>query len=221
MQSWGTRSVFDDRDTERFPSKSGVIGLLCAALGRPREVPLDDLTALSMAARADRPGRVERDFQTARDVPTSRALPDGSSPTPSRTVVSWRHYLADAVFLVGIEGDVDQLEVLHEALYCPHWPPSLGRKSYVPGAPVFLPDGLRPGHLDAEMRAYRWVVDGQQPPPDALEVEWECAPATLLKDVTRAEPRQDVPVSFEHGRREHRVRWVQREWIPLPDPNRG
>ena len=36
MQSWGLESRFDQRDTGREPSKSGVLGLICAALGKPR-----------------------------------------------------------------------------------------------------------------------------------------------------------------------------------------
>ena len=46
MQSWGTQSQFRERDTGLEPSKSGVIGLLCAALGRPREESVADLAAL-------------------------------------------------------------------------------------------------------------------------------------------------------------------------------
>lgn len=37
MQSWGTTSRFDQRDTGKDPSKSGVIGLLAAAMGIDRE----------------------------------------------------------------------------------------------------------------------------------------------------------------------------------------
>ena len=37
MQSWGTQSRFSNRDTDLEPSKSGVIGLLCAAMGIPRD----------------------------------------------------------------------------------------------------------------------------------------------------------------------------------------
>lgn len=33
LQSWGTTSRFDQRDTGKEPSKSGVIGLMAAALG--------------------------------------------------------------------------------------------------------------------------------------------------------------------------------------------
>ena len=38
LQSWDTQSRFDVRTTGREPSKSGIIGLICAALGRPRHV---------------------------------------------------------------------------------------------------------------------------------------------------------------------------------------
>ena len=37
MQSWGIDSKFDTRKTNREPTKSGVIGLLAAALGLRRD----------------------------------------------------------------------------------------------------------------------------------------------------------------------------------------
>ena len=37
LQSWGIDSKFDIRRTGREPSKSGVIGLICAALGIKRD----------------------------------------------------------------------------------------------------------------------------------------------------------------------------------------
>src|SRR4051794_39949025 len=92
MQSWGTRSRFDDRDTERLPSKSGVIGLLCAAQGRPRLAQIEDLAALRMGVRADRAGILATDYHTAQNV--ARASSGTKDTEPSR-----RHYLADAVFL--------------------------------------------------------------------------------------------------------------------------
>ena len=71
MQSWGTRSRFDHRDTEREPSKSGVIGLVCAAIGRDRNEPIDDLRMLRMGVRCDREGKLAKDFQTAQNVATA------------------------------------------------------------------------------------------------------------------------------------------------------
>src|SRR5215203_1332100 len=88
MQSWGVQSRFGVRDTGLEPSKSGVVGLLCAALGRPRGEPVADLAALERGVRVDREGRLMRDYHTAQNV--LRA--DGSGRQD--TVVSQRYYLA-------------------------------------------------------------------------------------------------------------------------------
>ena len=68
MQSWGVQSRFTVRDTGLEPSKSGVIGLVCAALGRARNQPVDDLAALRMGVRVDREGKLAKDYHTALDV---------------------------------------------------------------------------------------------------------------------------------------------------------
>lgn len=138
MQSWGTTSRFDERDTQLEPSKSGVLGLLCAALGRDRAEPVDDLARLRMGVRVDREGLLMRDYQTA----TGVLIAANAKPDMGRTVVSPRFYLADAAFLVGLEGpDLAFLEVLNSALQAPHWPLALGRKSFVPSLPVWLGGG--------------------------------------------------------------------------------
>lgn len=138
MQSWGTTSRFDERDTQLEPSKSGVLGLVCAALGRDRHEPIDDLAALRMGVRVDREGVPMRDYQTA----TGVVIAATGKPDLDRTVVSPRYYLSDAVFLVGLEGERPLLESIHAALREPVWPLALGRKSFVPSLPVYLPDGL-------------------------------------------------------------------------------
>lgn len=137
MQSWGTTSRFDERDTQLEPSKSGVLGLVCAALGRDRSEPVEDLARLRMGVRVDREGIPMRDYQTATGVVTAAGKVD-----KDRTVVSPRYYLADAAFLVGLEGDRGLLEGIHEALRRPVWPLALGRKSFVPGVPVHVSGGL-------------------------------------------------------------------------------
>ncbi|MEK7721143.1 MAG: type I-E CRISPR-associated protein Cas5/CasD, partial [Elusimicrobiota bacterium] len=70
MQSWGTTSRFDNRDTGKEPSKSGVIGLLAAAMGIDREnrTDLEPLTLLVMGVRHDRPGIPKYDYQTAQHI---------------------------------------------------------------------------------------------------------------------------------------------------------
>lgn len=139
MQSWGTQSRFTVRDTGLEPSKSGVIGLLCAAIGRRREEAIGDLVSLRMGVRVDREGTMAKDYHTALDA--IRA----SGAKSNQAVVSTRYYLADASFLVGIEGDIGLLKELHAALTNPHWPLYLGRRAFPPAVPVHLLDGLLEG----------------------------------------------------------------------------
>lgn len=144
MQSWGTTSRFDERDSQLEPSKSGVLGLICAALGRDRAEPLDDLAWLKMGVRVDREGLLMRDYQTATGVMTAAGKVD-----LHRTVISPRYYLADASFLIGLEGDSrDLLNGIQTALRAPVWPLALGRKSFPPGEPVWMADAL----LEAPLR---------------------------------------------------------------------
>src|SRR4051794_18002567 len=105
LQSWGSSSRFVRRGTETAPTKSGVLGLLAAAQGRRRTDPLEDLAGLRFGVRIDQPGRLVRDFQTARSL-------DGRQTMP----LSYRFYLADAVFLAAVEGDPALLDVLADAL---------------------------------------------------------------------------------------------------------
>jgi CRISPR system Cascade subunit CasD len=129
MMSWGDHSRFTIRDTRREPTKSAVIGLLCAALGRPRWEPVHDLAALKMGVRVNREGLVQCDYHTIMDSIKS-------SGGKGDTVLSDRYYVADADYWVGLEGDFDQLTTLDNALQNPCWQLYFGRKSFVPSRPV-------------------------------------------------------------------------------------
>ena len=91
LQSWGSDSKFETRKTDREPTKSGVVGLLAAALGLRRDDTegLARLNGLRFAVRADQEGSLLVDFHTAKSRDTS--------------YVTYRHYLQDAVFLAGLE----------------------------------------------------------------------------------------------------------------------
>lgn len=160
MQSWGTQSRFTVRDTGLEPSKSGVIGLLCAALGRPRHQPVEDLSALRMGVRVDHEGTMRMDYHTAggthhRGDPYGVRRADDSGVGP---VVSHRYYLADADFLIGLQGEDEALpRRLHNALREPVWHLFLGRKAFVPGVPVFIPDGFQVSMgLEEALTTYPW-----------------------------------------------------------------
>jgi len=203
MQSWGTGSRFDDRGTGLEPSKSGVIGLLCAAMGVSRrdDATVAALAALEMLVRVDRQGTLRTDFVTIgggrwRGRRYGAARASGGTPGPA---VSRRAYLADASFLVGLGGrDAALLWRAARGLASPVWPLSLGRKSYVPSAPI----GVR-----AEPVAGRpWEAIARTPwgPGDEQR--------RLVVEVAPdggGVPRDDVPLSFGRGERLYGRRYVR------------
>ena len=144
LQAWGINSKFDIRKTEREPSKSGVIGLLAAALGRRRDESLDDLAALTFGVRSDKEGELLKDFHMVRkDKKTS--------------YVTTRYYLADAIFLVGLESqDENFLKTLDQALQAPVFPLFLGRRSCPPTLPLSL--GIRQTDLLTALKEEPWQV---------------------------------------------------------------
>ncbi len=199
LQSWGTQGRFGIRDTDREPSKSGVLGLIGAALGMPREddTRLAQLAGMSMAVRVDREGKLLDDYHTV-GAGTFRGEPHSlySKKDPAITI---RGYLADASFLVGLgSDDVALVSEVAQALQAPTWAPFLGRRSCSPSAPLFA-----------------GVVEGD--PASALRhAEWSGRPETrvrLLVEADSGAPRMDVPLSFASHARKHRRRFVRTEWI--------
>jgi CRISPR system Cascade subunit CasD len=202
MQSWGTTSRFDERDTQLEPSKSGVIGLICSALGRDREEPVDDLAALRMGVRVDREGVPMRDFQTA----TGVFVASGKSDT-KRTVVSPRYFLADAIFLVGLEGgEFTLLEQIQQSLQSPVWPLSLGRKSFTASAPIFLPDGLSHHSLEQTLREHPLLAE-LKPKNEEQTLR------LLIEHTSDGSIRLDQPIA-PFSERRFGPRYVKRDTMP-------
>lgn len=157
LQSWGSRSRWDVRDTATEPTKSGIIGLLGCALGYsmrdPRLEQLND--SLRFGVRVENPGRIIVDYQTITDfLPTAdgRFKHSGSAMAVSveklrsdpdvtaSTIQSPRAYIEDGAFLVALEATTEKSTVLDDcaqAVQQPRWPLFLGRKACVPTRPVF------------------------------------------------------------------------------------
>ncbi len=219
MQSWGTQSRFTVRDTGREPSKSGVVGLLCAAVGVPRddERQIRQLAELRMAVRVDREGAVARDFHTAGGGKIN-GKPYGvikASGSKGDTVVSTRYYIADADFLVGLEcADTALLGELDQALANPVWPLFLGRKSFVPGLPVRI--GVREGALEAVLRSEPWRPRhaNEQIPDRGLRL-------VIDSDALDGEAHYDYPISFVKHDRRYQLRRITTEWIPSDQIRKG
>jgi CRISPR system Cascade subunit CasD len=212
MQSWGTTSRFDQRDTGKEPSKSGVIGLLAAAMGidRGNWDDLEPLTRLAMGVRHDRPGIPKREYQTAGCARTDMIVKaDGTLSKDGK--VSERHYLADAAFLVGLEGeDRSLLDKSHSSLRNPVWLLALGRKSYVPSEAVWIEKGLQEGALRDVLASWPWIAPLRrwEQPPERLLISMES------RDGTGA-LKMDQPLS-SFAERRFGARFVRSEWIPFP-----
>lgn len=203
MQSWGTQGRYSIRDTDTEPSKSGVLGLVGAALGMERDDHdlLERLRSLRMAVRIDRPGRVVRDLHTV-GAGTFRGAPHSMWGRKGETVVTHRHYLADAAFTVAL-GHEDGAFVarIAEALQNPVWPLFLGRRSCAPSVPVFTE-----------------LVDAN--PEDAVCKSPPARGAAKRLRVVRevasgaeGAPRSDDPVSFDSGDRRFGFRYVSESWV--------
>ncbi|MFF3013758.1 type I-E CRISPR-associated protein Cas5/CasD [Streptomyces sp. NPDC057939] len=207
LQSWGSSARFARRTTETAPTKSGVIGLLAAALGRERTADLSDLAALSFAVRIDQPGTRLRDFQTAHHADTGKAMP-----------VSERFYLADAVFVAAVAGEDNLIRSLHEAVRAPVHLPYLGRRSCPPQGPIDL--GTRSGDdPTAVLRDEPWqAADWQK----TLHQRRAVVPLSLLSDSVGGGPLgtvlRDQPLSFAPEHRRYALRNVVTTTVDIPNP---
>jgi CRISPR system Cascade subunit CasD len=176
LQSWGTRSRWDVRDTAPEPTKSGVIGLLGCALGYAMYDPqLEKLDAsLRFGVRVENPGRVLVDYQTVTDflptaegtyrhsgVKTAASLERlrGDPDVVPATIISPRAYLEDAAFLAAFEqadgGDGLLAQCAH-ALQRPTWPYFLGRKVCIPTRPIYEAMTVDYNGLEHALRHHPW-----------------------------------------------------------------
>ena len=191
LQSWGSDSKFETRKTDREPTKSGVVGLLAAALGLRRDDTegLARLNGLRFAVRADQEGSLLVDFHTANREEDRKK---GKAP-----YVTYRHYLQDAVFLVGLESeDTALLQELETALKHPVYPLYLGRRSCPPTLPLCL--GLREQGLVEALQAEPALCPGG---PKPTRIVADAAPQE-----PGAVPQRDVPLSYDPRHRQYGYR---------------
>lgn len=192
IQSWGIDAKFDRRGTQRTPSKSAVIGLVAAALGRQRNESTECLQPLRFGVRVDREGTLLRDYHTAKS---------GKS-----AYVTQRYYLADAVFLVGLEGHNNLLAEIEHALRFPAFPLFLGRRSCPPEGQLLL--GIRRGKSLLEaLREEPWLVSEWSRKREYAEQRLR-----IVMDADDLSPgayfQRDVPLSFDQSHRRFGFRRV-------------
>lgn len=203
MQSWGMKGRFTRRTTELQPTKSGVVGLLAAAMGRRRTDSIEDLAKLRMGVRIDQPGRLMRDFQTA-------SRPGVTAP------LSYRYYLSDAVFLTALEGPDDLIDGIDSALNAPKFPLYLGRRAFPPAGRVSL--GVRTAPMpevlvDTPWNASKTVMKSTKSPVVYVRIVRDAGP-----DDEAADAFEDVPLSFDPNRRRFGMRSVCEMRVRLENP---
>lgn len=194
LQAWGTDSKFEVRRTNREPSKSGVIGLLAAALGLRRDADLSKLSALRFGVRVDRNGEVIKDFHMAKAEKTS--------------YLTYRYYLSDAIFLVGLESeDRSFLEQIERALRNPCFPLFLGRRSCPPTLPLVL--GIREDALETALRGEEnQNKDLKSRRQSHRYIRLDCGEGEQEGTVV-----QDLPISCNPMRREFAYRRAKEIWL--------
>jgi CRISPR-associated protein Cas5/CasD subtype I-E len=212
FQAWGDTSKFVIRRTMEAPTKSGVLGLVCCAMGLSREKArqrLPELNGLAMGARMDRPGIRWWDYHTV-GAGTGLTTAGGGVKTGAHgTLITRREYLADASFLVALQGEAKLIEEVREALSSPKWPVFLGRKSCPPSVPVLArpregEPRANPGsheELNAALAAIPWrprYKHEEAPRRGTVETLVEWRPA-VEGDVAPddAEVWYDAPVCFD------------------------
>ena len=191
LQSWGVCSQFSERDTGRFPSKSAISGMICAAFGYARgsEQERDLLEMLSQikfltvstygaSPTSNVPGRLN-DFHT---VMGTRKANGGVKACH----ITRRHYLTDSEFYVFLSGNDELIHSIASAIKNPVWGLWLGRKCCIPSTPIFA------GEYTSEVEALKRFFD--QP----IEHYSSCEDAvnSTVDDYAWDEPR-----SFESRKR--------------------
>jgi len=221
MQSWGTSSRFQLRQTDLYPSKSGVMGMILCAMGTRRESSqekLKQLTSLLMGVRVDRQGITDWDYHTAGAKIGIRSADGKIKKTATtgefETLLSRRQYLYDASFLVALQGSESIIEECVNVLENPSWPLFLGRKSCIPSEPVFAGIGCF-DNLRVALSSVQWkpripAVDGGGE-IRAVEVYLEHPSGERAPDKARLV--YDVPRIFGHFN--YGARWVINEKLEV------
>ena len=221
LQAWGNHeSKFVVRRTYEAPTRSGIIGMLLAAKGISRSTAREwfqKLKDLKMAVRIDRPGVRWWDYHTVGAGIGMTTAGGGLKTGAQGTLITRREYLADASFLVALQGKADLVDELHEAMQNPKWPPYLGRKCCPPSCPV-LDKEHQIGDFSDLLSALKFVPwrkrleDDKPPATIACLIDWQPTPEQP-EAPEDAEVWYDVPYSFDPPA--HEPRFVIRKELSI------
>ncbi|MFA4945600.1 MAG: type I-E CRISPR-associated protein Cas5/CasD [Lentisphaeria bacterium] len=145
LMSWGHASRFQRRTTALHPTRSGILGMVCAALGAAKGSADEQAWLVRLGAMRLTVLAIPRQPEGWREPLPIRRLEDYHTVLDTRkasgaiskdAVITHRQYLLDARFGVILAGSRDALTEVAAALRNPHWGIWFGRKSCIPAAPV-------------------------------------------------------------------------------------
>lgn len=213
LQSWGHASRFERRTTALHPTRSGVLGLIAAAVGIDKHAPdepaqlkrfeMSRVTTIKLDRLDTRKNQLPiqrlEDYHTVTGIRRASGKVDDDA-----TVQTYRHYLLDARFGVLLEGPAALLEEIAAALRNPKWGIWLGRKCCLPATPVLAaPPGQRASVWRQLLQRAGFTGEEQLEHFDhVLEVPPTEPGADLI---------EDTPVGYGQpiGER-HAPRWIRR-----------
>jgi CRISPR system Cascade subunit CasD len=225
LQSWGHGSQFTHRTTAQYPTKSGVIGLIAAAMGIDKQASDEEERVRPLAALGFSVFRVPWSARGQKgDVLPVVALEDyhtvgggydegtprGKLSIPKKaerggsfgTVVTHRRYLQQGRFVAVLEGDRPILEGIAKKLVNPVWGCWLGRKCCVPASPMLHHGDPASNVCDTLNEAVQMALNfmGCSLPPSSLDCEETASLPGCAKHV-----QADEPLSFGKRRYSHRA----------------
>ncbi len=213
LQSWGFASRFQRRTTALHPTRSGIIGMICAALGVAKGSAAEaeclarmESVRLTVLAIPRQPKGCHQplDIRRLEDFHTVSGTRRASGAISRNAVISHRQYLLDSKFGVILAGPRPTLESVAEALRDPRWGVWFGRKSCLPAAPI-----LRGGAMATPKEALAALGLAGRKPDEFSRVE----EATSFADGT--DTLMDAPVNFRT--REFKPRRICRRPAPLSE----
>jgi CRISPR system Cascade subunit CasD len=161
LQSWGYQSRFDRRTSLSYPTRSGILGMLCAALAIDwRDTcGLERLeSGISLSVYTFGQPSMLVDYHTVGGGYDNRCDPQclvraADGKAGKDPVQTYREYLQEARFGALLGGDRELLDKIAAALADPAWGIWLGRKSCIAATPVlqglFDSDTAALAHLEA------------------------------------------------------------------------
>lgn len=197
LQSWGTNSNFETRQTDLYPSKSAIIGLIAASFGyrRDQDEEIRKLNDLKYAVRIDQAGNLLRDYHTARKYKANGDF--------ERTYVTNRYYLEDAIFIVAISHeDEDFIENIYQNIKNPYFQIFMGRRSCPVSADFLV--GIFEEDILKSLKNYPWQAKSWYRRNHSNKIP--CYMDETLLPSEKSSSRKDKVISFSQKERKFQYR---------------